>query len=415
MNEIKPNSKFWTYVGRDDVGTITIPSEQRSVKWTDTRSGVDNPRYKSQIKAGTNASTDFVGVKNEIVHDTGCSADFSVYNKLQKKNQRMWGKGYYLNGPSFSAVPVLSSSADNVALGKFYASARKAQTSMQGLTFLGELAEAIHMIRHPAQGLRGAVKSTLDLYANLVKRYAGKRLNRKQLQQELANLYLEGVFGWLPLIADIKSGLEAYDKLMSDGPTHLQCRGFGNETKQVSSSSGIENIYTSNYLSTYNFLSKTEVQVVYYGAVRGTVTGGASIEKAKSLFGFRADEFVPTLWELCPWSFLVDYFTNIGDIVSAATYVNANLAWCSKTTRQISSQSRSGIFKSFLNNIDYVTSGSGSYAWETKTTRVVRTANIVPGIPGLELSLPGSNAKWANIAALVAQSRSLSTALSKLL
>jgi hypothetical protein len=271
------------------------------------------------------------------------------------------------------------------------------------------------MIRHPAQGLKGAVKSTMDLYANLAKRYAGRRLNRNQLQKELANLYLEGVFGWLPLIADIKSGIEAYDKLMSDGPTHLQCRGFGNETKLASSSSGSENIYTSNFPCTYTAHRKTEVQVMYYGAVRGTVTGGAPVERAKSLFGFRADEFVPTLWELCPWSFLVDYFANIGEIVSAVTYVNANLAWCSKTTRQISSQSRSGIFKSVLNPIAYAATGGGSYAWETKTTKVIRTADVDPGIPGLELSLPGSNAKWANIAALVAQSRSLSTTLSRLL
>jgi hypothetical protein len=415
MNESRPNSKFWTYSGRDDPGSLTMPKEQRSVKWTDTRSGSDNPRYKSQIRDGTNASTDFVGVRNEIMIDTGCSADFSVYNKLQKKNQRMWGKGYYSNGPFFSPVPALSSSADNVALGKFYANARKAQTSMQGLTFLGELAEAIHMVRHPAQGLKKAVGSTLDLYANLTKRYAGKRLGRRQLQQELANLYLEGVFGWLPLIGDIKSGIQAYDKLMSNGPTHLQCRGFGNETKQVSSSSGLEVVYSSNYPSKYTALSSTEVQVIYYGAVQGTVSGGASVEKAKSLFGFRADEFVPTLWELCPWSFLIDYFANISDIVSAATYVNANLAWCSRTTRQISYESRSGIFESGLNTIDYVTSGSGSYAWQTRKTRVNRTAVIQPGIPGLELSLPGSNAKWANIGALVLQGRSLSTAISRLL
>jgi len=48
-------------------------------------------------------------------------------------------------------------------------------------------------------------------------------------------------------------------------------------------------------------------------------------------FGFRPEEFVPTAWELIPYSFVVDYFTNVNDIINAWAYRSAGIEWLQYT------------------------------------------------------------------------------------
>lgn len=417
MNEVKPKAvNFPDLYILDDLGGTSYQAAVSPLSWVDSRSGDSQPRYKSIIAAGGNASTNFFGLKSEILIDTGCEA-FVTYTLPNGTSKKCIGRGYTTNKPRFGVAPGPSVSADNVALGKFYSKARQAQTSFQGMVFLGELRETLALIRHPSERLVASARSLMDLYANLIKRYKGRRLGSKQLQQELSSLYLEGVFGWAPLLNDVEDALKAYDKLMKEGPQSIMVRGFGNEAKTTGIAAGSENIYTSNFNFKYSTQTVTESQVLYYGKVRGNVSGGASVDKALSLTGFKASEFVPTLWELLPWSFLIDYFTNIGDIVSAATFVQADIAWCSKTVRSVATVSRNGSYdrKSSGANSNYVAAGGGSYAWITRFSKVTRTADVTPGIPGLEFSLPGSNAKWANIAALVLQGRAMSSALSRLI
>jgi hypothetical protein len=46
---------------------------------------------------------------------------------------------------------------------------------------------------------------------------------------------------------------------------------------------------------------------------------GATAERIVELSGFDLKAFIPTVWEVIPYSFLVDYFVNIGDMLEAAT------------------------------------------------------------------------------------------------
>jgi len=410
-----PKAQHFSKFGSDSVGGVTIPYSTHTLSWVDSSSGGANPRFRSQIKNGENASTNFVGNKSEILENREPSVNFSGVRLSDRKPVILNGSGYTVAArPSFGVPTGIStSSADNLALGQFYTSARKAISSFNGGTFLGELRETIHMIKRPGAALSDLVHIGMDRYANLAKRYAGKRLTRLELNQALSGLYLEGVFGWLPLIADVNSAMDAYDKLTSRGPSSLQCRGFGKETKQTSQTTGTENIYTSNFPSDFTQVTSTEAQVLYYGKVKASIYGHGSLGNARELFGFKADEFVPTLWELMPWSFLIDYFANISEIVSATTFLNSQLAWTSKTTRRIAYVQRAGRFRHTLGS-GYQLGGGGEYNWKTSSTQVNRIASVSPSVPGLELSLPGSSAKWANMAALLSQSQKLSSFFSKL-
>jgi hypothetical protein len=69
--------------------------------------------------------------------------------------------------------------------------------------------------------------------------------------------------------------------------------------------------------------------------------------------GFSWESFVPTVWELVPYSFILDYFTNIGDVLSAGLLVQSHLAWgCASfgttKTKEISGNSDVARMKSSL-------------------------------------------------------------------
>jgi len=388
------------------------------LSWVDSADGPDNPRYKQQIRDAQNASTNFVGTKStvQILQEPEGKVEWWTGTKRDQYNVITF-TGFPPGAmPAFQSVVASPdfSSADNAALGQFYSQARQAMSAMQGMTFLGEIAETIHMLRNPAKGLIELQRSLLSKYAQLLSR-TRKGVKRKSLEKAIADLYLENVFGWLPLIHDISDAVKAYDRLLGKVVTS-RCRGFGKDPKQVLTESGNESLTASGSFYEYTTLATSEAQVLYYGAVKGTATGASTLERASDLFGFRADEFVPTLWELMPWSFLIDYFANIGAIISAATYVNANLAWCSKTTRFVQETTRTSIFdrKAFGQPSAPVV-GGGGYAWKATRTKVVRTASVSPGVPTLQFHLPGSDARWTNIAALALQSTKLSSAFNRLI
>jgi hypothetical protein len=61
--------------------------------------------------------------------------------------------------------------------------------------------------------------------------------------------------------------------------------------------------------------------VTFYGSYQGHVADeklDVTIGRAVELSGFQFRDFVPTVWELIPYSFVSDYFVNIGDILEAA-------------------------------------------------------------------------------------------------
>ncbi len=385
------------------------PTTSRSVlKWSDVRDGVENPRFKQAIRSGSSATTRLTGTKQEIV-DVDVGPIFMSRTDLQGKNPVSFSTTGLLFTPSFRTSAPSLTSANNAALGKYYSSARSAMTAMQGMTFLGEIAETIHLLKRPGSALR----SGLSDYLRSLKKAADGKRTVNQLRKALSSTYLEYVFGWVPLIRDGQDALKAYQKLIG-ASRNVQCRGFGSSQTQVQADSTVQTYGFTDVYTKRTLRWTAECQVIYYGAVKG-VSSGVSLSNAADLFGFRIDEFVPTLWEILPWSFLVDYFTNIGDIVSATCYVNANLAWTSKTTRIINSYTARDTFdlaSTIKNNPSFkITSGGGQAGWTARTTDIVRDNAGTVGIPSLEFSLPGSNARWANITALLAQSNLLSKLL----
>jgi len=231
--------------------------------------------------------------------------------------------------------------ADNKAKAKLISMAREAQSSFQGGTFLGELRETVRMLK-PKQILlkKSLITDYLprleDRASRLFKRRRGITERRKalgQLPKELADVWLEYSFGVRPLVADIQDGAHELARYFTYKPPSKDLRA-GFKSKKVIGTFGWSQSIGGVYLSAVNEIS-AEVDVRYIGQVRLTPVS-TPLPRSQSFvnsLGFTMSEFLPTLWELTPYSFLVDYFTNIGDMISSFSYPKSNFSYLVRGTK----------------------------------------------------------------------------------
>jgi hypothetical protein len=139
-------------------------------------------------------------------------------------------------------------------------------------------------------------------------------------------------------------------------------------------------------------------EVIY----RGQVDLVQPVKATWRYFGLDLSSFVPTVWELIPYSFLVDYFANIDDIISAATLNRSTIRWLAKTEVQILQAEFSSFnLAAFPSNLGsssgYVIMPGHAISKRVIVNRAAYTGSLVPT---LEFTIPGFGTKWINMAAL---------------
>jgi hypothetical protein len=135
------------------------------------------------------------------------------------------------------------------------------------------------------------------------------------------------------LMMDIDDAWDALSSLSDkEGVAHLSRAPQG--LKLRSQTFGLGSLYAGGVDRLKRDTSvRTSVQTsVRY---RGDVVAQAATTFADKAarWGFNPAQFLPTAWELLPWSFLVDYFATIGDYLDASFTNTATLKWTCRTTR----------------------------------------------------------------------------------
>jgi hypothetical protein len=119
-------------------------------------------------------------------------------------------------------------------------------------------------------------------------------------------------------------------------------------------------------------------------------------------YGASWRDILPTAWELIPYSFAVDYFTNIGDIVSAWSFGSKDLRWVSRT--RYSKQLRWSEDAGGAHWVNSNPEGSWTYRPESinfSTTSFDRGQYYGSLVPDFTWEIPGvGSKKWLNLAAL---------------
>jgi hypothetical protein len=394
------------------------------------RTGVTNPNWKRIIRSGGNATTVFNGEisMTRVIRPFNHTAVWNDPPPAVVRHVEVASGFPYWYNVACSAP----SASDPTALGQaskfFLQRLQKTRQAMQGGIFTGEMRETFRMLRRPAKTLFDELPKYLD---SLSKRKAGAlrkstarsksaRLRHDfkraaQLKKIAADTWLEFSFGWKPLISDIQDALTAIGRIGEN--SYRQQLSATGTNKVVDYNGGTTEAPIADQFVTWIKFSKQAV-TDYSCQIRGAVkinSTVSSISRRNELFGFTPEQFIPTLWELLPWSFLVDYFTNIGDILNAGAVNTADIAWTSRTQRA---------YRSVMSDACVSPKTGSNIAASLDPGKVERYSKVIsrdaggPVVPQFRWSIPSFltesptgdkdlNTQWVNIAALASKYFSL--------
>lgn len=197
-----------------------------------------------------------------------------------------------LGFPGRLMAPELDQSTIDAAV--IAAMANVANADWDTLTFLAELRETNHYMASVAHRFNGLTEKLALLAAK----------SKKNPWHEFKQLWLEWRFSIRPMIGDMKNAAEALSNALEDEFKLL--RGRGRQIVTGSDARAHEQYINAN---TVGF----SVETLSYNV---TCRANAYMQ-LENVWGhkFGFDQAV-TAWELIPYSFVVDYFTNIGSWVS---------------------------------------------------------------------------------------------------
>lgn len=331
-----------------ELGTNTTSSAVKRLERTRTGQSVLN--WKQKIANHENATSALQGVYDSV-EVVGRINDSLIYywdpvHGWGGDRQEQTVKGdtsLYEMSPTIASDVSLDNLVDGKASNKYLSAARELVTRMDGGTFLGELKQTLRMLRHPAQALSRSIDSYYDALSKR-KREEMRRRRRKGIPElpkdspkwdwynAIPELWLEHAFGWKPLMMDIEDAFEALSSLSErEEVVHLSRSAQGQKLKSQSLSSGLYPGSTRLRRKTSNRV-KLQTTVRYRGDVVSQAATTFADKAAR--WGFTPSQFLPTAWELLPWSFLVDYFATIGDYLDATFVDTATLKWTCRTIRR---------------------------------------------------------------------------------
>jgi len=390
------------YGGAKPLVTIGNPALTSNVAWEDYRDTVGPANYKFLIREGLNATGKLTGFEAEQKGDPN-----GVYYSKVTNNKGLPSQvtdysitrgttcpGGFPSGPASSATR-----AQNQALTRFYINARKAQTILQTGVVIGTLGQTLREIVHSAQGIRRGLFTYLGAvsHGNFLRTVKRNRNSASQLKF-VRERWLEGSFGWLPLVHDIDDAMN----LLATNPDWLEervfVRGYGETESVITKNSGT--------LFTYKWetLTKDKWQVIYYGSVyRRSPYACPARDTGPS--GLDPSNWLPTLWEIIPYSFVADYFFNIQQILSAYSFNQALIKWAAQTIRYTKSHKTFNAQQVVFPSETFISHSPG-YSLHTEKS-VGRQALGEVGIPTLDFTIPGLSTQWINLAALFAKGKNV--------
>ena len=383
-----------------------------SKKWSNSSVGGDNTGWKDLVashKQATNsmsASRSFVDFQpyahfgyEESVLGPGRDVNWHL------KTGTTGFPNQYCSLESVPLTVVHSATAIGKAVGSFNAKLDSFRTGFSGLTFLGELRESLSMIKNRTKLLRTDVTDTKRKLSRIFHSSRARGVSGRTLTKNATDVYLEAVFGWLPLMNDIRAAvgnlspepgyrvIAGTGEVISGGTPAFHAVGYADGSLCL-----LCDIYRSD---------KTVSQVKCVAELSSKLAGmreenGLFFRDGSEQWGLSLRDFVPSAWELLPYSFLVDYFTNVGDVVAAPWCDRKAITWQYQTCRttrvvgwsfrNLRSRSKGGIW---MTNI---TANPGAIRLGTKRFDRQPTVTL---IPPFYLQYPEmGNLRWANLLAL---------------
>jgi hypothetical protein len=398
MNE----SRVLRFFSRCDttLGTKATPndirasfSSNRVTAFTVGRSGTSVSGYRQKIANLEDATSTFSGTlvkvkKRPLSYTVSWNAPVGSRNY-----EKIYGETD-LSGSLINLLTLSTTVADNAAKRKVLQDVMARRSSFQGAVWLAELDSTIRGIRHPLKAMRDG----LTAYHARSKKIVHK-VSRAGLQSALAGSWLEFQFGILQNVRDVESGLTNLKRISH--PRAVKFKANGVETLTGINDSAFTYDFTApSCILTQSRRWTTNVIVIYRGAYKVEPPSGWDFKS----WGLSTQDFIPAVWEAIPYSFVVDYFTNIGQILQGYSYLQADIAWVAKTVRKSATYLQQGVsLKTNVFSYPVLSASIGSLgSTELTSTSVSRSSSSVGNLnQTFYVRVPGvGSMAWLNLAAL---------------
>lgn len=153
--------------------------------------------------------------------------------------------------------------------------------------------------------------SLLDDILENSSKVLGRKIRAVERAQNLASAYLAYRYGIRPLIMDVNSVLKGLEQRL--GKRLIRSRGSVSDTRNLSRTYDVApNSYTTHTYSKYDTHSIK---------VRALSLDSVDVTRLQAL-GLGSKELQTVAWELLPYSFVSDWFANVGDFLQSLAYLD---------------------------------------------------------------------------------------------
>lgn len=365
------------------------------------------PGWKRRIKNNQSATTSLYGSNYSYV-----VGQFHVVKLDPPPFQRWSTRSGIITIPD---TPTYNSSLTPIADGRaqieftknFH---KKTRAFMSGVA-LAEFRETVGLLASPAKSLRQLTGKLMSKQNRIL-----DRVSIRDIRKALADSWLEYNLAVKPFVSDVNDGAKAIRALTSGRREvdKVMVRGVGFEKRLVSQNVGfitdtgaIPGVPSPGPI--LSDLSTIDFAEVRYEGAWVSRSGDSSIP-TPMLFGLNLSNLVPTIWEATPWSFVIDYFSNIGDVLEACSMAYVDFAWINRNVLNVRTSNQSA-FKPYNGN----TIQSAPSAQRVSHTYVERTPHSPNFNPKFEFKIPGmGSTKWITLAALLNGSAEMKRKMAKL-
>lgn len=322
----------------------TEPIRQSSVRAYHVTRTADNVvrDWKQLLATGGNAFTRLYGTDYAIKRSGRC---FVVYDGWSDSgpNKKLIS-GFTSTHDTFVGSHVGSGGlqrAKNLAIPRLIKKINARFGSSELAVAIGEMGETLHMLR----GNLGQFHTLTTDYYRKVQKAVGRVPEKwrspqylegdKHFLSKLSRYYLTWAFGVRPLVkeaGDLVSTIESYqasNKLCS-------VKAGAEVTQGRESKSYQEGAFRAAWTRTTNVVTVCGTRytgVVDLSFYSSQPHDSAALHRA---IGVDRDSFAPTIYELIPYSFIVDYVSNMQDIITAVHFDRRVIKWLARTDWTVS-------------------------------------------------------------------------------
>lgn len=389
--------------------------ENVSRKYPYTKTGASLPDWRDRIAKKLDATTPYSLDAYKVVKTrTGSySASGTLYNVPNV--QEVTGLMGPIDG-NFSHLITDGVAAESIALTSLYKKVNAQISHTNVPKALVEFGDVIRQFGKPAEAILKLTQHHLNRLYLQKRGVGGLKFNSPSYLRAVADTYLEYAFGLAPLINDTRAVAEAFGRFAWETdpdntrlpPIKLVGRGSHTVSKVT------HNTFSalgSNIVINSTTKTSTKARVQYVCGYNSFLTSTpGSKERLNELLGFRPESWVPAVWEAVPWSWLVDYFTNIGEMLDGVEASKVAPTWISKTVSTVTEIEYAENFDpaSTLRALTYaywknpLASGSGAFQSYRRTT-MERTNPPKLGLPPVYFRLPSGLRQMMAMSAVTVQ------------